>query len=331
MFLTFGRRLAGAVPVLLTLVLAVFVLQKVSPVDPVAAYVGGKATPEVYEAARQQLGLDKPLPVQFLDYLGRALRGDLGESTVTRTPVAADIGRFLPVTLELMAVAVVIMVALGFLMGLATAARWRGSGVLRVLMMSGASLPVYLACLLAMLVFYRWLGVLPVAGQTAFYDPPTGPTGFLLIDSLLAGRLDVFFDDLRHLVLPAFCVALAPAAAIGRVLRSSLETTMAADHTRTARVKGLGEKSILFRHCLRNSLSPVLALMGLQLAGLVGSSILVEMIFARPGIGAYFAQAITKGDFNTIAGVTMVVGVMYVVANLMVDVVQAVADPRVSV
>lgn len=331
MLMTLGRRFLGAVPVLLALVAVVFTLQKIAPVDPVVALVGEKAPPEVYEAAREKLGLDDPLPVQLLGYLGKALQGDLGVSTVTRTPVGENIIEFLPVTLELVFVAGILIAVIGFFLGLATAQGWPGSGVLRVVMISGASVPVFLACLLAMLVFYRWLDILPVTGQTSFYDAPTGPTRFLLIDSLLAGRPLLFWDALKHLLLPALCIAITPAVAVGRVLRSSLEGTMRAEYIRTARAKGIGEKRILIEHALRNAVGPVFALLGLQLAGMIGNSIVVELIFARPGIGLFIAQAISKGDFNTIAGVTLVIGVLYVMANIIVDLMQAVADPRVTV
>ncbi len=330
MLMTLGRRFLGAIPVLLALVAVVFTLQKIAPVDPVVALVGEKAPPEVYEAAREKLGLNDPLPVQLLGYLGKAIQGDLGLSTVTRTPVAENIIEFLPVTLELVFVAGILIAVIGFFLGLATAQGWRGSGVLRVIMISGASVPVFLACLLAMLIFYRWLDILPVTGQTSFYDAPTGPTRFLLIDSLLAGRPVLFWDALTHLLLPALCIAITPAVAVGRVLRSSLEGTMRAEYIRTARAKGLGEKRILILHGLRNSVGPVFALLGLQLAGMIGNSIVVEMIFARPGIGLFIAQAISKGDFNTIAGVTLVIGALYVLANIVVDLMQAVADPRVT-
>jgi len=331
MLLVVGRRLLGAVPVLLALVAVVFTLQKIAPVDPVAGLVGEKAPPQVYEAARKQLGLDKPVPVQFLDYIRKAATGDLGTSTVTRTPVTDNIMKFLPVTLELIFVAFVLIAMIGFFLGLATAQNWRGSGVLRVVMISGASVPIFLACLVCMLVFYRWLDILPVSGQTSAYDAPAGPTGFLLVDSLVAGRPGLFVDDLVHLILPALCLAITPAVAVGRVLRSSLEGTLRAEYTRTARAKGLGEKRILFKHALRNALGPVLALMGIQLAGLIGNSILVELIFARPGIGLFISQAIDKGDFNTIAGITLVIGLLYVIANIVVDVLQSIADPRISV
>lgn len=324
------RRLLGAIPVLFVLVLAVFTLQQVAPVDPVAAVVGAKASPEVYAAARHELGYDRPLPVQFWNYLVSAVQGDLGQSSLTRTPVLSDIATFLPVTLELLAVAMVFTVVIGALLGLATAQGWRGSGVLRVVMVSGASVPVFLACLLGMLVFYRYLNILPVTGESSYDDAPTGPTHFLLIDGLLAGRPEIFADGLYHLVLPAFCLALTPAVAVGRVLRSSLATTMRADHTRTVRAKGMSEKRILFMHTARNSLGPVLALMGLQIAVMVGNCILVELIFARPGIGFYIARAIDKADFNAIAGVTLMIGLLYVMTNIVVDALQSVADPRVA-
>lgn len=331
MLVTLGRRFLGAIPVLLALVAVVFTLQKIAPVDPVAALVGEKAPPEVYEAAREKLGLNDPVPIQFLNYIGKAVQGDLGMSSVTRTPVVDNIVEFLPVTLELVFVATILIALIGFFLGLATAQGWRGSGVLRVVMISGASVPVFLACLLAMLIFYRWLGILPITGQTSAYDAPTGPTHFLLIDSLLAGWPALFFDALKHLILPALCIAITPAVAVGRVLRSSLEGTLRADYTRTARAKGLGEKQILIKHALRNSVGPVFALLGLQLAAMIGNSIVVEMIFARPGVGLFIAQAISKGDFNAIAGVTLVIGALYVMANIIVDAMQAAADPRVAV
>jgi peptide/nickel transport system permease protein len=324
------RRLLGAVPVLVVLVMAVFTLQKLAPIDPVAAMVGAKASPEVYAATRAKLGLDQPLPMQFWHYLTKAVTGDLGQSTVTRTPVLSDLISFLPVTLELLFAAMVLTVIIGFLLGLATAKGWRGSGLLRVVMVSGASIPVFLACLLGMLVFYRWLNILPVTGQTSFVDAPRDPTNFLLIDSLLAGRPEVFIDGLTHLLLPALCLAITPAVAVGRVLRSSLEATLRADHTRTARSIGLSEKRILVVHSLRNSVGPVLALLGLQLAVMVGNCILVELIFARPGIGLYISRAIDKADFNAIAGVTLVVGALYVLTNIVIDLLQSLADPRVA-
>lgn len=330
MLIVLGRRLLGAIPVLFALIVVVFVLQKVAPLDPVTALVGRNASPETRQEAREDLGLDDSIPVQLWEYTGNAVQGDLGESTVTRSAVADDLERFLPVTLELIFAATIITVLAGFLLGLATAQRWRGSRLLRVLMISGASVPVFLTGLLGLIVFYSWLNILPASGQTSYFDAPTGPTHFLAIDSLIAGRPEVFFDNLYHLILPALCVAIIPAVQVGRVLRSSLESALKSDYTRTARSKGLGEKRVLLKHVLRNSLGPVLALMGLTIAGMIASSIIVEEIFARPGLGLYVSQAIVAGDFNAIAGATLLIGIFYVACNIAVDVLQSVADPRIA-
>src|SRR4051794_1812175 len=174
MLVILGRRLLGAMPVLFALVLGVFLLQRIAPVDPVAALVGAKSSASVYAAARHKLGLDQPLPVQFVHYIGHALRGDLGMSTVTRSSISGDIVKFLPVTLELVFMAFILVIVIGFFLGLASAQGWRGSGLLRTLMISGASVPIFLACLLLMLLFYRWLHLLPVTGQTSTYEVPTG-------------------------------------------------------------------------------------------------------------------------------------------------------------
>jgi len=331
MLKVFSRRLIGAIPVLLVLALVVFILQKLAPVDPAVALVGEKAPAEVLERAREQLGLNDPVPTQYVNYVGKVVRGDLGESSVTRRPVATDLGKFLPATLELVLFTFVLTVVFGVFLGMATSQGWRGSGVLRVVMVCGSSVPVFLLALIGMLVFYRNLGWLPATGRTSIRNAPDGPTGLLTLDGLLHGRFDVFSDALKHLILPGACMAIGPAVSIGRVLRSSLSQTLRSDFVRTARAKGLGEKRILLKHAVRNSAGPVLALGGLQLASLFGATIVIEGIFAFPGLGLYTSQAIGKGDFNTIAGITMVLGLLYVVANILVDLAQASTDPRIRV
>lgn len=322
-------RLLGAIPVLLGLALVVFVLQQVAPVDPAVAVVGEKAPAEVLERAREEMGLNDPLPVQYIRYVGNIATGDFGESSVTRRPVRTDLSTFLPATMELVLATFVMTLVLGLFLGMATAQGWRGSNVVRWLMVCGSSIPVFLTALIGILFFYRRLGWLPATGRTSIRDAPDGPTHFLVIDGVLAGRFDVVVDTVKHLILPAACMAISPAVAIGRVLRSSLQQTLRSDYIRTARAKALGEKQILFKHAMRNSVGPVLALAGLQLASLFGASIVVELIFAYPGIGLYTSQAIGKGDFTTVAGITMVLGLVYVLANTMVDLLQAAADPRI--
>ena len=325
----FGFRLLGTLPVLLVLALAVFVLQQIAPVDPAVAMVGEKAPRAVLERARHEMGLDKPLPEQYVRYIDHLLHGNFGTSSVTRRPVRQDLTDFLPATLELILFAFVLIVAMGTFLGMATAQGWRGSGFLRALMIGGSSVPVFLTALLGMLLFYRKLGWLPATGRSSLDHAPNGPTHMMMLDGLLAGRLDVVLDTFKHLILPATCLAIAPAVSVGRVLRSSLTHTLRSDFVRTARAKGLGEKRILFSHAMRNSLGPVLALAGLQVAALFGTTIVVELIFAYPGLGLYISQAIGKGDFNTVAGITVVLGALYVFINTLVDLLQAAADPRI--
>ena len=324
-----AQRLVAAIPVLLILALVVFVLRQIAPVDEVVSLIGEKAPPEVYAQARHDMGLDDPLPTQYVRYIGKTIRGDLGTSNVTRRPVSTDLGKVLKVTLELVMLTFFLIVVFGVFLGLATAQGWRGSGVLRVLMISGASIPVFLTALLGLLFFYRRLGWLPAIGRSSVFDAPTGPTGLVTVDGILHGRLDVTIDALKHLIMPAACLAIRPSVSVGRVLRSSLTQTLRADHIRTARAKGLGEKTILIKHALRNSSGPVLALWGLEIASLFGATIVVEKIFAFPGIGLYISQAIEKGDFNTIAAITMMLGLLYVISNTVVDLLQAYADPRI--
>jgi peptide/nickel transport system permease protein len=324
-----ARRLGAAVGILLVLAATVFVLQEVSPTDPVRAIVGERANATVVEAAREELGYNDPLPVQYVRYVGKVATGDLGRSAVTRHPVAEDLQVFVPATLELVLFAFGLAVILGIGLGAATAGSWRGAGLLRLVMVSGSSVPVFLAALLGILVFYRTLGWLPATGRSSIPDAPVVPTGFLLVDGLLNGRLDVVGDAFVHLLLPAVCLALAPAVAIGRVLRSSLQHVLRSEYVRTARAKGLRESHVLARHALRNSVGPMLAMAGLQFAALFATELVLEVIFAWPGIGLYTAQAIGKGDFTTIAGITLTLGVLYVVANTLVDVGQAAADPRI--
>ncbi len=321
-------RSLGALVVLLALVATSFVLYKLSPVDPARVLVGVKASNSSYEAARHRLGLDKSLVVQYADYLGDVVRGNLQRSQTTGQPVTTDLRHYLPATLELVGVAFLIAIVMGTLFGLATAANWRGSGVIRALMVGAASLPVFLTALLGLLWLFHSLNWVPSGGRIGA-TTTNGPTNFLLIDTLLAGRPDLFVDALWHLALPATCLALGPAVAIGRVLRGSLTGTLRADWIRTARAKGLRERAVLWRHAIRNSLNPVLSIGGVQVAYLLGGTVVIESIFAWPGVGLYLSQAINNADYPAVTGTTLVLGAAYVLATVAVDVLQAWADPRI--
>ena len=320
-------RLASLVGILLGLSVIVFLLQAVVPADPVRAMVGASATPQIVEAKRHELSLDRPLPAQYAQFLSRAVRGDLQMSLHTRRPVRTDIAAFLPATLELAATALAMAVVLGGALGLLTA-RGRGTS-LRVGLVASASVPAFLLALLLLIVFYAQLHWFPGSGRiSAELEAPTGPTGLLTVDGLLAGRLDVVGDALAHLALPALCLALGPAVALGRTLRSSLQTVLGSDHIRTARAKGLTERRVLLRHAVRPALNAPLTMTGLQVGMLLAGVVVIESIFAWPGLGLYTARAITSVDFPAIVGVTLVMGAVYVIVNALVDVAQVAADPR---
>lgn len=320
-------RLVALVGILVALTAVVFLLQSVVPADPVRAMVGASATREAVAAKRAQLGLDKPIPEQYVKFLGRAVTGDLSLSLHTRRPVRDDLADFLPATLELALTAGILAIGLGLLLGVATA-RGRG-GFLRFVMVGGASVPAFLLAILLLLLLYARLGWMPGSGRLSpSLSAPNGPTGFFLFDGLVHGQLDVVWDAARHLALPALCLALGPAVAIGRTLRSSLQTVMAQDHIRTARAKCLTERRILLGHALRSSLNAPLTMLGLQIGMLLAGVVVIESIFAWPGIGLYTVQSITAVDFPAVAGVTLVLGAAYVIINALVDIGQVIADPR---
>jgi peptide/nickel transport system permease protein len=327
----FAGRLGGMIVVLLVLAFVVFCLQRYTPADPVRVKLGANAQPQIVKAERHRLGYDRPLFVQYFDYVKGLAHGDLQDSLRTRNPVTTDLGNYVPATLELTGFALGLALVLGTLLGIASAARLRGSSVLRVVMVAGSSAPVFLLALLGLLLFYRRLGWLPATGRSKFLNPPTGPTKLLTIDSLLHGRFDVFTDAVKHLILPGFCIAIGPAVSIGRVLRSSIVNSLRSDYVRTARAKGLKERTVLLRHTLRNSAGAALSMTGLQVGLMFAGVVVIESIFAWPGIGFYTVQSIPRLDFPAIAGVTLLLGAAYVVVNTAVDILQGVADPRLRV
>ncbi len=322
-------RAFGAVGVLLALITVVFILQTAVPGDPVRASVGVNASDEVVEAERDRLGFNEPVPVQYVTYLGQAARGNFGESLRTGREVRTDIGSFLPATLELAGFSMLLAGLGGLLIGTLAVVSTRLASPARLVFVGGASVPSFLLALILIYVFYFELSWLPLSGRTSVADAPVGPTGLLVLDSVLHGRPDVFVDAVRHLILPGMALAVVPAVAIGRVLRSSLIEVYRADYIRTLHAKGLAPTTVLFRHALRNALSAPLTMAGLQMGLLLGGVVIVEAIFAWPGIGLYLNQSIAFGDLRAIAGVTLVVGAGYVLVNTLVDLAQAAADPRI--
>ena len=324
------KRIGAMIGVLLFLAAVVFILQHNTPTDPVHSFLGANASQAAIKAESHKLGYDQPLPVQYWRYVTGMMHGNFQMSLRTRRPVATDLRHFLPATLELALFGLVLAAVIGSILGIVTAARFRGAGIFRLITLAGASTPPFLLALLGILSFYHRLGWLPATGRTGLTNPPTGPTGFLTIDTLVHGNLHGFTDAIGHLILPGLCVAILPAVSIGRVLRSSLVTNLRSDYVRTARAKGLREVAILWRHAVRNSVGPALSMGGLQVGLMFAGVVVIESIFAWPGIGLYTVQSIPRSDFPAIAGVTIVLGAGYVIVNTIVDILQGIADPRIA-
>jgi peptide/nickel transport system permease protein len=325
----FALRRAGAAVVLLAILSGlVFLLEQIAPGDPARAYVGGNASPAAVAAARHRLGLDDPWPEQYLRYVWHALHGNLGVSLRTHREVTTDLRQFVPATAELVLFAFVVALLLASLFALSGALRWPGGGLYRGVLLLGSTAPTFLLGIGGIVVFYSRLGWLPASGRGV---DTSSPTGFVLLDSLLHADPSGFTDGLEHLILPGLALAIAPAISIGRILRSSVEVTYVADHVRTARSKGIREIGVLGRHVVRNALGPGLSMAGLQLGFMFAGVVIVEDVFSWPGVGLYLANSIPDSDFPAIAGVTLLLGSVYIVVNAVVDVLQAVADPRLTV
>ncbi|OEO28515.1 peptide ABC transporter permease [Devosia insulae DS-56] len=322
------RRLIGLVAVLLAMAFLIFALQGIIPADPARAIAGVAAPVEVLEAVRDKLGLSDPVPVQYGRFLGRVVQGDLGTSIRTRQPVLADIQKYLPASLELGLAALLIGTALAGLFALVHR-RFPGSAVVRLTLITAGSTPIFLTALL--LVYFVWfrLGWLPGAGRLS-HRGFSGPTGLNLIDGLLAVRPDIALDALQHLLLPALAVALPIAVAVGRSLGASLHEVMRRPYIRTMRGKGLSEGEALWRHGLRNAASAPLAMLGLQIGLMFGNLMVVERIFAWPGLGLYMVQSFASADLPAILGVSLAFGSIYIVANIGIEMAQSLADPRIG-
>ena len=324
------RRLVALVAVLIGLAAIVFLLQTTIVADPARAMVGASASEEVVAAKRAELGYDKPLPARFADFMGRLASGDLQSSLRTRNPVSEDLATFAPATIELALSAAVLAAIMGLGLALLLTGGGRAAGVARVLLMGSASLPAFLVGLLGIVVFYSILGVLPASGRIDdTLAIPDGPTGLYLPDALLHADPVMGLSATAHLAMPAFALALLPALAIARTLHASLAQVMREDDVRTARSKGLRERTIVVRHALRNASGPALTMAGLQFGLLLGGVVVIERIFAWPGLGLYLSQSIAYSDLPAIAGTTLVLGAAYVIVNFFVDLAQAWADPRI--
>ncbi len=327
------RRLLLIVPVLVGVSLLTFALSRVVPGDPARLAAGAQATPEMYEQIRRQFGLDDPLPVQYWTYVSNLVRGDWGDSILSRRPVAADLRVYWPATLELVLVAMAIAVAVGVPLGIVSAVRADRpvDQVSRLVALLGVSMPAFWLALLLQLFFGLRLDWLPISGRLeAMMVAPSGGTGLYLLDSALAGDWPVFRDALAHVLLPALTLSFPALATIARFTRASLLEVLGNDYVRTARAKGLVERRVILGYGLRNAFIPTLTMIGLSFGWAMGGSVLVETVFDWPGIGLYATKSALTLDFMPIMGIALLYGVVFSLINIAVDLSYGLLDPRVS-
>lgn len=326
------RRIVGTLFVVLGITVLTFVISHIVPADPALAAAGQNATKEQIAIIRENLQLDRPLPVQYWDYLTGLVQGDLGRSIQTHRPILDDIKTFLPATLELAFVTMVLYTLVGVPLGFLAAIR-RGlvDKATSALTVAGVAIPPFwLALVLQLLLFATW-DILPYGGRLSTgVAAPEPITHMYTVDSLLRGQWRVFGDSLLHLILPAITLALGRLAVIVRVTRRCVRDNALEDYVRTARAKGLTEGSVLSRHILRNSLIPILTMIGLQTGWLLSGAIVIEVIFSWPGMGQYAVNAINYSDFPAVMGVTLVVALIFVAINFVIDLSYRVIDPRMS-
>ncbi len=331
------RRAFMSVFVVFGVTFLVFIASRLVPSDPAALFAGPRPTADQIEAARAMLKLDDPMIVRFFDFVSSTLAGDLGFSYRTRRLISDDLAVFLPATLELALFATGLALIFGIPLGVLTAG-WRGSWFDRsagLASIAAVAMPTFFLAMVLQFVFAQWLELFPLAGRISrdlsLFDPIEPVTGFLLLDSLIAGRLDAFWDAMRHLALPALTLAAYPTGIALRLTRSLMIEILQRKHIVTAQAVGLSRRRILFGHALPNAVGPALTIIGLSFAFSLTGAVLVEIIFAWPGLGRYIFEAILSKDFPVIAASTLVVTVCYVLMNLLIDVAQAVIDPRVTV
>jgi peptide/nickel transport system permease protein/dipeptide transport system permease protein len=323
------RRSAGLALVLLTMTLIVFMLQQVVPTDPVRALVGPNAPAAAVEQQRAALGLDQPVMVQYGHYVWRLAHGDFGRSIRTGRPVRDDLASFLPASIELMLAAALGGSCIGVVIAVAETWLIRGQAAGIILTALGSA-PIFLAGFVLLIIFWLWLGWLPSGGRLDTGSVLEGDSGLFVLDALLSGTPGLALQALRHLVLPAATLALPFAVAISRTLRAALVGVMRQNYVRTAFSKGLSRLSVIRLHGLRNAAQAPVAMAGLQIGLMFSNILIVERIFAWPGLGLYLTQAFASADLPAILGASIAFGALYVVVNLAVDLIQIWLDPRLA-
>ena len=333
MFRYLQRRLVTLIVTLLGIMAVTFFISLVVPVDPLASIAGPQASQETVNQLRKLYGFDQPIYIQFGRYVKRLLHGDLGASFQTARPVLDDILQYFPATIELATLALIISIIIGIPLGVVSSV-YRNSPIdhfSRVLSLIGVSVPVFWSGLVLLLLFYFKLDWLPEPGRlNVMLIEPKRFTGMILIDSLIAGNLEVFWDAMKHMVLPAAVLSFYGLAGVARIVRSSMLDVLSEEYIKTARIKGLNEFSVLTRHALRNALVPAVTIIGLTYGFLLEGAVLTEIIFSWPGLGRYLALAFLTLDLNAIVGGTMVVALAYCLINLIVDIIYAFLNPKIT-
>ncbi|TDT94462.1 MULTISPECIES: ABC transporter permease [Azorhizobium] len=327
-----GSRLATAIPSLIGVVIVTFLLTRVLPGDTAAYFAGPAATPQAIAEIRTKLGLDKPLPVQFVDYVSALAKGDLGSSLSTGQPVSKEIATRLPASAELTLSGLILALVIAVPFGIAAAVK-QGSWIdhaCRLITTAGVSLPVFFTGLLLVYLFYFRLGwaPAPLGRLDVFYSAPDTVTGFYLIDSLIARDGETFRAALAQLVVPALTLAIFALAPIARITRASMLQVLSSEFIRTARAAGLTSKTVIVTYAFRNAMLPVVTTLGMVFSFLLGANVLVEKVFAWPGIGSYAVEALISSDFAPVQGFVLAMAILYVVLNLVIDLAYGIIDPR---
>jgi peptide/nickel transport system permease protein len=326
-----AKRLGTSLIVLIGVSLLIFAIARIIPGDPARIALGPNATAEAVAALREKLHLDASFFAQYGYFLADLARGDLGISLYTNRPVMADIAQFLPATLELVIVSGLMMVAIGLPLGILSA-RHRGSWVdhtIRLVTMLGVSAPAFVWAVVLMLLFAYFVKLFPIAGRLSDSITVPGVTGFMLVDTLLAGNPRAFGDAIWHLILPAFALALSGIGQAARLVRSNMVETYERPYIEMAEAYGFPEKRIAQRYAFRPSLIPSLTIIGLDFAAMLGSAFLVEAVYAWPGLSRYGVAVILRKDLNAIVGTVLIISAMFLIVNIIVDILVSVINPRI--
>ena len=329
-----AKRLLGALPNLAGVIVVTFLLTRALPGDPAAYFAGGAATQEAVAQVRAQLGLDKPMIEQFFRYVADLARGELGTSLTTGQPVLQELITRLPASIEMVLLALALACAIALPLGVLAATR-PGSWIdqlCRLVTTAGVSLPTFFTGLVLAYVFYFLLGWAPspLGRLDPMFSPPPQISGFYLIDAALAGDASLWWASFKQLILPTLTMAIFVLAPIARMTRASMLSVLGSDFIRTARASGLTPTTVLVTYALRNALLPVVTTLGMVFGFMLGSSVVIEKVFGWPGVGSYAIDALTASDYAPIQGFVLSMGVLFVLLNLVVDLLYTLIDPRIS-